>query len=371
MILVFAIPTLSKYYPAVLAGSSKAIQFAAAVMTFRSPFVLCPAVCLCFTVLFLPARVQAQSVDDVHIVPRNQPQPPSIPRQSGPSPAFRLKPVRVDVDVVLVPVTVMDLSNRPVMDLAKQNFTLFEDNTEQRIQYFGSEDAPISVGVLVDLSGSMKNKIDSVRQAVDQFFNNANPDDDYFVVTFADRPALLADTTQSIATIQSKLATMEAGGNTALADAIYMGMLKLRSAKYQRKALVIISDGGDNFSRYNLREVRSFAMESDAQIYAIDVCDALPLFLPAKLSELAEQHWLSQVTDTTGGRTIAVDNAAKIPDAASRISLELRNQYVLGYRPSHAVRDGKWRKIRVRVTYHKNPQPLQVHFKRGYVAPRP
>ena len=242
--------------------------------------------------------------------------------------AVRLKPVRVDIDVVLVPVTVTDLKNRPVMDLDKQDFMLLEGNSEEQIQYFGTEDSPISVGVLVDLSGSMKNKIDNVRQAVDQFFNNANPEDDYFVVTFANRPALLADTTRSIATIQSQLATMEAGGNTALADAIYMGVLKLRSAKYRRKALLIISDGGDNYSRYNLREVRSLAMESDVQIYAIDVCDALPIFLPAKLSELAEQHWLSQITDITGGRTIAVDNGARIPDAASRISLELRNEYV-------------------------------------------
>jgi Ca-activated chloride channel homolog len=216
----------------------------------------------------------------------------------------------------------------------------------------------------------MKNKIDSVREAVDQFFNNANPEDDYFVVTFADRPRLLADTTQSIATIQAKLATMEAKGNTALADAIYLSLRKLRSAKYQRKALLIISDGGDNFSRYNLREVRKFAMESDTQIYAINICDALPLFLPAKLSELAQEHWLSQVTDITGGRTIAVDNAAKIPDAASRISLELRSQYLLGYRPSNMARDGKWRKVRVRVTQQGTPRSVQVYFKTGYIAPK-
>ena len=328
-------------------------------------------VCLFLATFLLATFAQTQSVDDVHVIPRNEPDPVPMPSLSNvPSLEVRLKPVRVDVDLVLVPVTVTDLSNRPVMDLARQDFTLFEGNTEEQIQYFGAEDAPISVGVLVDLSGSMKNKIDDVRQAVDQFFNNANPEDDYFVITFADRPALLADTTQSIATIQAKLATMEPHGNTALADAIYMGLLKLRSAKYRRKALLIISDGGDNFSRYNLREVRNLAMESDAQIYAIDVCDAFPIFLPAKLSELAEERWLSQITDITGGRTIAVDNGARIPGAASRISLELRNQYVLGYRPSDTARDGKWRKIRVRVAHRENLKSVQIYFKTGYVAPR-
>jgi Ca-activated chloride channel family protein len=342
-------------------------------MTKFRPSLACRYAVWIFLGFFLLGTfAKAQSINDVHVAPpdESQVQPQTTPQTDGPTLAVRLKPVRVDVDLVLVPVTVTDLKHAPVMNLTQQDFKLFEDNTEERVQYFGTDDVPISVGVLVDLSGSMKNKIDSVREAVDQFFNNANPEDDYFVVTFADHPGLLADTTQSIATIQAKLATMEAKGNTALADAIYLSLRKLRSAKYQRKALLIISDGGDNYSRYTLREVRELALESDVQIYAIDICDALPLFLPAKFSELAQEHWLSQVTDITGGRTIAVDNAAKLPDAASRISLELRNQYVLGYRPSNAARDGKWRKILVRVTQHGTPRSLQVYSKKGYVAPR-
>ncbi len=340
-------------------------------MTQFRPLISCRCA-LCILTLFLGMHAKAQTVDDVHIAPsttESQPHPSTTSPTGEPTLSVRLRPVRVDVDLVLVPVTVTDLKHAPVMNLNKRDFTLFENNSEEQIQYFGTEDSPISVGVLVDLSGSMKNKIDSVREAVDQFFNTANPEDDYFVVTFADRPHLLADTTQSLATIQSKLAAIEPKGNTALADAIYLSLKKLHSAKYQRKALVIISDGGDNFSRYTLREVKKLALESDAQIYAINICDAFPIFLPAKLSELAQEHWLSQVTDTTGGRTIVVDNAAKIPDAASRISLELRSQYVIGYRPTNAAHDGKWRKIRVRVA-QPTPHSVQVYFKTGYVAPK-
>ncbi len=194
-----------------------------------------------------------------------------------------------------------------------------------------------------------------MREAVDQFSTPLIPKTSYFVVTFADRPHLLADTTQSLATIQSKLGAIEPKGNTALADAIYLSLKKLHSAKYQRKALVIISDGGDNFSRYSLREVKKLRARVGCPDLRHQYLRRLSHISPAKLWELTE-HWLSQVTDTTGGRTIVVDNAAKIPDAASRISLELRSQYVIGYRPTNAVHDGKWRKIRVRVaSRHRTP----------------
>jgi len=343
------------------------------MITFRAHSVFCFVVLTCFSFFLLTCRAQAQSTDDVHVAPLPVPAKDSPPPTADGSPALsvRLRPVRVDVDLVLVPVTVTDSGNHPVMNLNKQDFTVSEDGVPQQIQYFGSEDSPISVGLLVDLSGSMKNKVEAVREAVDQFFSNANPEDDYFVVTFSSRPQLLADTTRSSETIQAKLANIEPKGTTALADAIYTGVMKLHSAKYQRKALVIISDGGDNSSRYTLHEIRSLVMESDVQIYAIDICDAPSAFVLAKLSELAEQHWLSQVTDVTGGRTIAVDSATKIPAAAGRISSELRNQYVLGYRPNQSTRNANWRKIRVRVTRPKNSQPVQVYFKTGYVPPKP
>ena len=259
----------------------------------------------------------------------------------------------------------MPLVSLTVKIFGQQVHTRFE-----KIQDFFAQDARISVGLLVDLSSSMGNKIDAVHQAVDEFFKYANPDDDYFVITFADRPKLIADTTQSIETVQSKLAGVPAKGNTALADAIYMGVAKLRSARYTRKALVIISDGGDNNSRHGLRQTKNMVRESDAQVYAIDVCDAPALLVTKKLEERFGRQWLTEVTESTGGRTIVVDDASKIPEAAARTSLELRNQYVLGYHPEHPTHDGKWRKIKVRVSRPDPALPLQVYYRTGYVERR-
>lgn len=312
--------------------------------------------------LLVVLSTQAQTNDDVHIVPRVKAK--HAERGSTQSAPGHL---RVDVEMVLVPVTVTDVKNHPVVDLTRRNFTLFEGGSEEKIQYFNTEDAPLSVGILVDLSSSMANKIDEVREAASEFFNNANPDDDYFVITFADKPKLLADTTQSFEDIHAALAAAKPKGNTALADAIYMGLAKLRRAKYTRKALLIISDGGDNNSRHSLRQIKHLARESDTEIYAIDVCDAPALLLTQKLEERFGRQWLTEVTESTGGRTIALDNPAGIPDAAARASRELRNQYILGYRPSHTVEDHKWRKIKVKVTRSENFLPLQVYYRTGYV----
>jgi len=321
--------------------------------------------CVVFLALTFALTSQAQSAGDVHIAPRQKAE--HAQRGALPAAPGRLS---VDVNMVLVPVTVTDVKNHPVVDLTPHNFTLFEGENEEKIQYFNTEDAPLSVGILVDLSSSMANKIGAVREAASEFFNNANPEDDYFVITFADKPKVLADTTQSFANIHAALAAAKPKGNTALADAIYMGLAKLRHAKYSRKALLIISDGGDNNSRHSLRQIKNLARESDAEIYAIDVCDAPTLLLTKKLEERFGRQWLTDVTESTGGRTLAVDNPASIPNAAARASLELRNQYILGYRPSRAMSDHKWRKIKVKVTRSADFLPLQVYYRTGYVPRR-
>lgn len=318
---------------------------------------------LCLTALFVSSGA-AQSTDNVHIVPRVKSE--VAPADTSDGLSVRTKPLRVDVNLVLVPVTVTDLKNRPVTDLTKEDFKLFEAEKEQKIQDFFAEDARISIGLIVDLSSSMSNKIDAVHQAVDEFFKYANPEDDYFVITFADRPRLIADTTQSVEEIQSQLGMAKAKGNTALADAIYMGVSKLKSARYTRKALVIISDGGDNNSRHSLRQTKNMVRESDVQVYAIDVCDGPALLLTKKLEERFGKQWLTEVTESTGGRTMVVDDATKIPEAAAQTSLELRTQYVLGYRPENPSHNGKWRKLKVRVSRPAAAAPLQVYYRTGY-----
>ena len=332
---------------------------------FRFHSVRWPLVCTVLLGCLFLSNASAQSADEVHVKPRAV---PDVPQAAEYELQVHQKPVRVDVSLVLVPVMVTDTHGTPVMDLNRDDFQLFEGEQPQRVRYFYSEDTPISIGLIVDLSGSMGSKLDRVREAVSEFFKIADPRDDYFVITFSEKPTLLANTTQSTDAIQSKLDDMKARGNTALADAIREGLLKLRSAQYRRKALLVISDGGDNASRHSLRSVKNLAKESDAQIYAVDVCDAPNVLFTKKLEERFGRQWLTQVTDVTGGRTFTVDNADKIPDAATRISRELRNQYVLAFRPKDGPRDGKWRKLRVKVVHPATALAYQVYYRTGYMA---
>ncbi len=277
--------------------------------------------------------------------------------------------LRVDVDLVLVPTTVTDHMNRPIMDLHPQDFGIYEDNAQQQIRYFGEEDAPISVGLILDVSRSMTNKIDTERAAVAEFFKNANPQDDSFVISLADRPHFIADTTRSLEEIEQKLALVIPDGHTSLLDAIYLGVSRMRTARYPRRALLIISDGGDNHSHYTLKETKSMVQESDVTVYAIGIFDTMPMPVLKTLEERLGQRLLTEVTAASGGRTIAADEREKVPRIASTISWELRQQYVLGYKSSNSLHDGKWRNIKVLVTASAGDPPLRAHYKRGYIAP--
>lgn len=321
----------------------------------------------------VPLVLWSQSSDQPHIVPRPRPAPkPPSDAATGPGePA--LEPgagrLRTTVDFVLVPTTVMDAMNRPVTDLDEGDFALFEDGLPQRIQYFSKEDQPISIGILLDFSASMANKFVFERTAVEQFARNANPLDDYFVIAFSDAPHLIADTTQSIDELQDKLALAVPAGNTSLLDAIFLGLQKLRSAQYQRRALVIISDGGDNHSYYNSKVIRKLAEETDVLIYSIGLFDNMPVPLFKTIEEKLGKRILTKLTDATGGRTIAADHREKLPEIAAAVSQELREQYVLGYRPTTVSHDSKWRKISVRVSAREGAAaPLHTHNKQGYIA---
>jgi Ca-activated chloride channel family protein len=292
---------------------------------------------------------------------------PSLAQQADPALSARIKPLVMNVDLVLVPVTVTDARNRPVLDLPKDRFELYEGEEPQQVQYFSHEDGPISIGVLLDLSKSMTNKIEVAREAVQQFFRASNPEDDYFVITFNNAPHLVADTTQSLGSIEASLAQATPAGRTALLDAIYLGIQKAHHAKYKRRALLIISDGGDNASRYSAKEIRRIVKEADVQIYAVGIFDTI--FRTTE--EWSGRRLLNEITGATGGQTATIRNVSELPDVAERIGRELRSQYVLGYRPTETPRGGAWRKIRVLL---KSPSSagssdLQVRSKRGYLAP--
>src|SRR5260370_23487337 len=184
-------------------------------------------------------------------------------------------------------------------------------------------------------------------------------------MTFSHRPRVVADFTESLGDIQGKLASGKAEGRTALLDAIYLGIAKTRAAPHQRRALLIISDGGDNCSRYRAQEIKNLVQEADVEIYAVGLFDSI--FKTPE--ERAGKRLLTSITESTGGRTITLSNAAKLPQVAAAIGLELRSQYLLGYRPNEPARDGKWRKIKVQLTPPAGSPPLQVYSPPGYLAP--
>jgi len=315
--------------------------------------------------------------DDVHIKPRelekkdaNTPATkgfPGVPTPAEIDPSLKThtKPMRVDVDLVLIPVAVTDPMNRLVTGLEKENFSLWDNGQKEEIRHFSSEDAPISLGVIFDMSGSMNNKVDKAKEAVVEFFKTANPDDEFFMIAFSDKPEMISDFTNSIEQIQGQLVYAIPRGRTALLDAIYMGLAKMRKAQHQKKALLIISDGGDNHSRYTEGEIKSMVKEADVQIFAIGVFDPSPGTSEEQIGPLT----LASITDVTGGRTFTIDNPSELSDVATKIGIELRNQYVLGYRPKKAARDGKWRKIKVKLAPPKGLPPLTVYNKTGYYAP--
>ncbi|SPF43169.1 von Willebrand factor, type A [Candidatus Sulfotelmatobacter kueseliae] len=325
---------------------------------------LCAIVCLGVSAL-------AQTdVNDVHVVPREMEKPKDAPKQdlvsSNSGLSAHVRPLKVEVDLVLVPVTITDPMNRLVTGLEKENFQLFEGSTAQDIRTFSSEDAPVSLGVIFDSSGSMTSKMDRAKEAVMEFFKTANPQDEFFMITFSDEPEEVSDFTSSVDEIQNKLVFAVPRHRTALLDAIYMGVNKMRQAKYPKKALLIISDGGDNHSRYTENEIKSVVKEADVMIYAIGIYDRYASAIEERLGP----ELLSDITELTGGRAFTIDNPNDLGDVATKIGVELRNQYVLGYRPSKVVRDGKWRKIKVKLLPPKGLPPLRVYARTGYYAPQ-
>lgn len=276
--------------------------------------------------------------------------------------------IHVDADLALVNVTVTDPYNRPVTGLDPSNFRVFENSVEQEVLTFSLEDTPISVGVIFDNSGSMANKISRASQAVIEFLKASNPEDEFFFVSFNERPELTSDFTNSIEDLQSRIMLTAPQGRTALLDAIYLGLSQMRGARNARRALLILSDGGDNHSRYNESDVKRLVREADTQLYAIGIFE--PLEYRSRTSEeLYGPSLLGEITEMTGGRLYAVENPNELPDTAAKIGLELRNQYILGYRPSNKVHDARWRKIKIKLRAPRGLPPLKVYAKSGYYAP--
>jgi Ca-activated chloride channel family protein len=296
------------------------------------------------------------------ITPR--PKPPSTQQESD-----RLVPnIRVDTNLVLIPVTVTTPLNQLVTGMEKENFQLFEDKVQQKIEYFASFDAPLSVGLVFDASGSMGAKLAKSREAAAQFFKTANPEDEFFLIQFSDRPQLVVPFTHSTEEIQSRLTFTQAKGRTALLDGVYQAINYLRKGKNPRKAIIIISDGGDNSSRYTESEVRNLLKEADAQMYGIGIFE--PIGSRGRTAEeMSGPGLLDELAQMTGGRSYPVENINDLPDVAAKIGIELRNQYVLGYISKNQARDGKYRRVQVKLKQPRGMPPLRALYRQGYYAP--
>lgn len=298
---------------------------------------------------------------------------PILAQEAGPRllESVRKKPseehghaIRVDANLVLVPVTVTDDMGRIVSGLRRDNFSVYDDKQERPIESFTSEDAPCSVGLVFDTSGSMRNKMDKARLGARTFWEAANPEDEAFLVTFSNHPELQVGFTRDFAEIQSKLLFAAPKGTTALIDAVYLAMRRLKSAHNSRKALLVISDGGDNNSRYSKGELVRYAKEADVQIYGIGIHED-----PKTLEEMSGPELLEELADATGGQHFMVRSADELPDIAARIGVALHDQYVIGYQPPDNAEPGKWRRIRVRLQAPKGVTALRVYARTGYYAP--
>jgi Ca-activated chloride channel homolog len=316
-------------------------------------------ICLLLAVPANPAD-NGQGDAKVSIDPRSKPsaQQQAVPRTD----------IRVDSTLVLVPVTVTDPLNRFVTGLEKENFKIFEDNKEQEISQFSSEDAPLSVGFVFDVSGSMGSKLEKSRQAVAQFCRTANPEDEFSLVEFSDSARLIQPFTNDAEDLQTRLTFTQSKGRTALLDAVYLALHNMKQAKNSRKAILIISDGGDNNSRYTENEVKKLVQEADVQIYAMGIFepDGSRGRTP---EEMAGPGLLTEISEQTGGRQYPVGNVNELPNIADKIGIELRNQYVLGYAPQNREHDGKYRRVQVKLVQPKGLPALRAFWRLGYYAP--
>ena len=301
-------------------------------------------------------RGQAQ----VQTQPRKRPGEPAEEHRTRPN-------LRADTSLVLVPVTVCDPLNRPVTGLEKEHFRVLDDKVEQSITHFSMDDEPVAVGLVFDVSGSMGPKLLKSRQAAAAFFRTANPEDEFFLIEFNDAPKLSVPLTASVEEIQNRLTFSQSKGRTALLDAIVLALTEMKKSKKNRKALLIISDGGDNSSRYTENEVRNMVRENDVLIYAIGVFEGGGGRMRTP-EEAAGPGLLTELCEQTGGRHLPAD-ASELPDIAAKIGVELRNRYVLGYVPQKQVRDGRYHVLQVKVVPPKGLPALRAFYRRGYYAP--
>jgi Ca-activated chloride channel family protein len=325
-------------------------------------FLLVPFLLTCLAPSALPFQGPSSSAGPT-IEPRVRPEQ----RPANILPA-NLPPanLHVDASLVLVPAHVTDASGAPVTNLAKENFRLLEDGVEQSITYFGHEETPVSVGFLFDSSASMRNKMRQSSEAASAFFKTANKDDEFFLVEFNERAKLSVPFTSDANEVYQHVAHVRPLGRTSLLDALHLALVQMKRAKHSRKAIVIVSDGGDNRSRYTFVQIKNAMLESDVQIYSMGIFD--PEDQRKRTPEEKNgPRLLGELSEESGGKHFRVDNLDDLPAISAQIGAELRSQYILGYVPPGADTDGKYHQIKL--TLAPQAPALDLHYRQGYFAP--
>lgn len=289
-------------------------------------------------------------------------------------PAFR-----TDAQMVLIPVMVTDHNGKAIQGLRAEDFNILEDQVPQRIVSFTAEDVPCSVGLVLDISGSMRNTLDSAKGVAQSFFQNTNPEDEFLLLTVSTQPEATSAFTTDIAALEESVDRASSGGMTALIDTVYLGLNRMRKGKQPRRALLILSDGMDNHSRYSKSELMDVAVEADVQIYTIIVgggsggaSNAAVPFRPSLIRKPGDQgsdnegaQLLGELADRTGGLHFHVRDSAEAKEAAIKVGQALRNEYVIGYQPPNSGATGKWHRVRVKSHIPK----VNVHARNGYYTP--
>jgi len=282
---------------------------------------------------------------------------------AAPLPEVAGQAIRADTRLVLVPVSVTDRRGATVVGLDRSNFTLFEDKTPQEIVAFSAEDAPASVGLIFDISGSMRGRLDAAKRALRTFVDNANSTDEAFLFTVSSRPDISSAFTPDLESLTERVNFVSAGGDTALIDTIYAGLKRMRSASNPRRVLLILSDGMDNHSRRSRSELMRLAVEADVQIYTIGVDSRIRT--KKAIEQIEEQRGLAllqDLADNTGGLHFTLSDREDASSVIARAVLAMRNQYLLAYHPSQPVQPGKWHRIRVKL----NVAHTNVSARNGY-----
>ncbi len=293
-------------------------------------------------------------------------QDPTPTATPPPKDADETVPIAINTDLITLTLTVTDQFGRYVSGLNKNAFTVVDNNEDQELTFFSDTDAPVSVGILFDVSGSMSgDKIAKARKALERFINTSHPNDEYFLIAFNTRAQLLLDRTRNGEAVLDKLMLIQPKANTALYDAVYLGVERVTRGSHQKKALLIISDGQDNSSRYNFGEVRRLLKESDVTVYSVGILGSGDA---GSSLGMQGQSFLDELSSVTGGKAFYPSTSVEMDELFERIALELRHQYSVGYTPKDFKPDGKYRKIKVKVKPPRGLPRLIVRSREGYYA---